>query len=585
MGIESLVQRGPSQSKVIIELDLSKPLVEKQPSPVAAAVNKTMELRRAVDGLARAADDPNVVALFARIDAGVAALADAQELRDAVLRFRRSGKPAVAFADTFGEFGRGTTPYFLATGFDDVWLQPSGDLGFVGWAVEQPFLRGVFDKVGVEPRMDHRHEYKNAKNMFTERSFTEPHREALEVLARSQFDQVVAAIADARGLDEKEVRALADTGPLLGPEALAARLVDHLGYRDEAVAAVKERAGAGAELLYLQRYLKAGALQQALHKRQSAKKPVVALVHGAGPVVRGRGGGFSPLTRGPSMGGEAVAAAIRAAVADERVKAIVFRVDSPGGSYVASDTVWREVVRAREGGTPVVVSMGKVAGSGGYFVAMGADRIVAQPATITGSIGVVGGKQLLAGLKDKVGLTTDEVHDGETALMFSSTYDFSDAAWARLQAWLDRCYEDFTSKVAAGRNLPLERVREIAKGRIWSGADAKERGLVDELGGVYEAVAAARSIAGLGAAGDVDVVPFPRKTAVLQRLAGGPSSSDDVAALAPALGVPGILARLGLDRMVAGAVEATPAGDVLTALGVALDQRILTMPVVPTTLV
>ena len=174
---------------------------------------------------------------------------------------------------------------------------------------------------------------------------------------------------------------------------------------------------------------------------------------------------------------------LRAAAADKDVKAILFRVDSPGGSYVASDTIWREVVNARKAGKPVIVSMGDLAGSGGYFVAMAADKIVAQPGTITASIGVLGGKMLTSGLWDKVGLTWDEVHQGNNATMFTGTQDYTPAEWARFEAWLDRVYVDFTGKVAEGRKLPKEKVLEIAKGRIWSGQDAKNLGLVDELGG------------------------------------------------------------------------------------------------------
>ena len=245
MDIESLL--GRSKTKVIVELDLTKPVVEKHASPVQAIASRgSLELRKVVDGLAKAADDPKVAGLFARIDVPAAALADAQELRDAILRFRRSGKPTVAFADTFGEFSRGTVPYYLATAFDEIWLQPSGDVGLMGWAAEQPFVKGALEKAGVTPRMDHRYEYKNAMNMFTETAFTEPHREALGAVVRSQFDQVVEGIAAERDLSEQQVRVLADCGPILGPDALAAGLVDHLGYRDEAVASVKQRAAGTA---------------------------------------------------------------------------------------------------------------------------------------------------------------------------------------------------------------------------------------------------------------------------------------------------------------------------------------------------
>ena len=214
------------------------------------------------------------------------------------------------------------------------------------------------------------------------------------------------------------------------------------------------------------------------------------------------------------MGSETVASAIRAAVADKAVKAILFRVDSPGGSYVASDTIWREVVRARQAGKPVIVSMGNLAGSGGYFVAMAADKIVAEPGTITASIGVLGGKMLTSGLWDKVGLSWDEVHEGANATMFTGTHDYTPAEWGRFQAWLDRVYVDFTGKVAEGRRLPKEKVLEIAKGRIWSGQDAKNLGLVDELGGYSTALGLAKKAAGVADSDEVKIVVYPRPKAL-----------------------------------------------------------------------
>ena len=229
-----------------------------------------------------------------------------------------------------------------------------------------------------------------------------------------------------------------------------------------------------------------------------------------------------------NMGSDTVAGAIRAATEDKNVKAILFRVDSPGGSYVASDTIWREVVRARQAGKPVIVSMGNLAGSGGYFVAMAADKIVAEPGTITASIGVLGGKMLTSGLWDKVGLSWDEIHQGENATMFTGTHDYTPAEWSRFQAWLDRVYVDFTSKVADGRKLPKEKVLEIAKGRIWSGQDAKNLGLVDELGGYQTALRLAKKAVGVSDGEEVKIVVFPQPKSFIESLMqrGGPENSD-----------------------------------------------------------
>ncbi|MGH9644035.1 MAG: signal peptide peptidase SppA, partial [Terriglobales bacterium] len=270
-------------------------------------------------------------------------------------------------------------------------------------------------------------------------------------------------------------------------------------------------------------------LDRAGHPHDHGKR--IALVYGVGAVTRGKSD-YDPVQGEQTMGSDTVAAAIRAAANDDRVKAILFRVDSPGGSYVASDTIWREVVNARKAGKPVIVSMGYLAGSGGYFVAMAADKIVAQPGTITASIGVLGGKMLTSGLWDKVGLSWDEVHDGQNATMFTGTQDYTPAEWARFEAWLDRVYVDFTSKVADGRKLPKEKVLEIAKGRIWSGADAKNLGLVDELWGYDTALKLAKKAAGIPESDEVKIVVYPHEKSLWETLLqrGEADNSDKEAA-------------------------------------------------------
>jgi len=342
----------------------------------------------------------------------------------------------------------------------------------------------------------------------------------MTAIMSSWFNQMKDGICRARQIAPEKFRALVDAGPYLGQEAAAAKLVDGVAYRDQVYGNVKSQAGDGAELLYLDKYLhRAG--------RPHDHGKTVALVFGVGGVTRGKSD-YDPVQGSQNMGSDTVAGAIRAAAEDKDVKAILFRVDSPGGSYVASDTIWREVVRAHQAGKPVIVSMGNLAGSGGYFVAMAADKIVAQPGTITASIGVLGGKMLTSGLWDKVGLSWDEVHQGDNATMFTGTHDYTPAEWGRFQAWLDRVYVDFTSKVADGRKLPKEKVLEIAKGRIWSGQDAKNLGLVDELGGYDTALKLAKKAAGVPEGDDVKIVVYPRPKSFLQSLIErrGPDNSD-----------------------------------------------------------
>jgi protease IV len=514
--------KGKVPSKTILEANFEQTLMEDVPETPSARLllHEKQTLRDVVDAIDRGAVDDRVVGIIAKIGAAPMGMAQTQEIRDAVLRFRSHKKFAVAYSETFGEFGPGNGAYYLATAFDHIYLQPSGDVGLTGIIMESPFIKDALSKLGVTFHGDHRYEYKNALNFLTETKYTDAHKEAMTAIMTSWFNQMKYGICDARQIAPDKFQAIVDAGPYLGKEAVDAKLVDAVAYRDEVYGKVKGQAGSGAELLYLDKYL-----SRAGRPHDSGK--TIALVFGVGGVTRGKSD-YDPVQGSQNMGSDTVAGAIRAATEDKSVKAILFRVDSPGGSYVASDTIWREVVRARQAGKPVIVSMGNLAGSGGYFVAMAADKIVAEPGTITASIGVLGGKMLTSGLWDKVGLSWDEIHQGENATMFTGTHDYTPAEWSRFQAWLDRVYVDFTSKVADGRKLPKEKVLEIAKGRIWSGQDAKNLGLVDELGGYQTALRLAKKAVGVSDGEEVKIVVFPQPKSFIESLMqrGGPENSD-----------------------------------------------------------
>ncbi|GAA3425051.1 signal peptide peptidase SppA [Streptosporangium sandarakinum] len=510
---------------LVLELDLTEGLLD---GPPADPLNAVLSMRRprlsdVLSGLKRARTDTRVKALVVKIGTRPLGLAMVQELRQAVARLREAGKLTVAFAESFGEFGAGTVPYYLATAFERVYLQPSGDVGLTGVAIEQRFLKGALGKLGVDYQIGQRHEYKTAANTYTQDHMTEAHRESMGRITESITEQVVAGIAEGRGMEPAKVRELVDQGPFIGAEAVEAGLVDRMAYRDEVYDEVKKAAGEDSRLLYVARYAR-GPIAKKLPR---PGEDVVALVHGNGAVRLGRSG-RSPLGGGGAMGSDTVCAALRAAREDDHVKAVVFRVDSPGGSYVASDAIWREVVLTRKAGKPVVVSMGDLAASGGYMVSMAADAIVAQPGTLTGSIGVFGGKAVIGGLLEKIGISSETVGEGANAGMFSPTNAFSEAQWARVNAWLDRVYDDFVAKAAEGRDLPRERVHELARGRVWTGADAHAHGLVDELGGLEDALALARKKAGVAA--DAPVRVYPRLSP-LERLRPAESSEDKAAAL------------------------------------------------------
>jgi len=504
--------KGKVPDKTILEANFENALPEDVPeSPTAKLMNgERPTVRDVVDAIDRGAGDERVVGMVAKIGAAPLGMAKVQEIREAVQRFRAHKKFAIAYAETFGEFGPGNGSYYLATAFDQIYLQPSGDIGLTGVIMESPFIKGTLSKLGVTFHGDHRYEYKNALNFFTEPKYTPPHKEAMTAIMMSWFNQMKEGICQARQIAPEKFQAIVDAGPYLGKEAVDAKLVDGVAYRDQIYSQARSKAGQRAQFLYLDKYL-----DRAGRPHESGKQ--IALVFGVGGVTRGKSD-YDPVQGSSNMGSDTVAGAIRAATADKDVKAILFRVDSPGGSYVASDTIWREVVNARQAGKPVIVSMGDLAGSGGYFVAMAADKIVAQPGTITASIGVLGGKMLTSGFWDKVGLSWDEVHQGNNATMFTGTKDYSPAEWARFEAWLDRVYVDFTGKVAEGRKLPKEKVLQIAKGRIWSGQDAKNLGLVDELGGYDTALNLAKKAANIPDGDDVRIVVYPRQKTFLQSL-------------------------------------------------------------------
>jgi len=495
----------------VLTLELGQPIKERAQGGAFpfGPFGRATTLRDLVTGLEAAAEDERIKGLVVHVGSGPLGMAYTQEIRDAVKEFRSKGKFAVAFAETFGEAGNGNTHYYLATAFEEIWLQPSGDVNLTGFALEQPFLVDTLTAMGVTAQLDQREEYKGLADTFTKSSMPAPIRENLQRLMDSWLEQVAQGMAERGKFDAAAARGLIDRGPFLAAQAQSAKLVDRLGYWDELTQAIDDRAGEGATWFPLHDY--AASLEQP----EGVDR--IAVVYGLGPVTLVTGG--QDALFGPAlMESSAVASAIRDAVDDPAIRAIVFRVDSPGGSYVASDTIWREVQRARDLGKPIIVSMGEVAASGGYFVAAPAAKIVAQPATITGSIGVASGKVVFAGLWDILRLHWDGVKAGANADLDSPHRLYTAEGWNRLQGALDRVYTDFTQKVAAGRNLSIDKVRNVAKGQVWSGRDARERGLVDELGGYSVAIRLAREAAKIPPAARVSVEEYPPPESPLERL-------------------------------------------------------------------
>jgi len=529
-GIAAWAGRDRISGSTILVLDLEVPFNEYIPDSPAAEVfaGGGAKVRDLVETLDRAAGDDRVVGLLARVGGGGSGMAITQEIRDAVMAFRESGKFAVAWSETIGEGGPGNVGYYMATAFEEIWLQPTGDVNLSGIIYESPFISSMLEKLNVTPRFDQRYEFKNAMNLFTDTKMTPAHREAMTQLMDAQFGQMVRGIADARNMTEDEVRGLFDHGPFLTQQAVDAGLVEGLAYRDEVRDDLSNRVDGTTRFLAWNKYLDSAG-------RANSSGTGVALIYGVGNIMRGESG-YNPVLGNMVMGSDTVAQALRDAIDDDDIHAILFRVDCPGGSAVASESVRREIVRARAAGKPVIVSMGNVAASGGYWVSLNADRIIAQPGTITASIGVLAGKFLTTNFWSDLGITWDDVQSSAFSSHYSSSYDYTESGWAAFQAWLDKIYVEFTDKVAEGRDLPIERVREIAKGHIWSGEDALDLGLVDELGGFPTALSAVRELLDLDAGAPLELILLPReKTKFEKYMALFDSSSDMAVASAAAI--------------------------------------------------
>lgn len=509
------VERG-----TVIEVTLGGTIAEERDTSLQGKIfqGKVTLISELRDLFEKARRDESIDGILVVIHPSGIGPAKIEELRDSIISFRESGKWTMGFIEGAGELTSGSWIYLLASAFDDLTLAPLGDVNLVGVMATVPFFRGTLDKVGIHPDFDHIGEYKNGKNIYTDTGFTEAHLEATTTLVTDLFDVMAERIAETRGLPLEEVRSLIHRGPFTGEEALEAGLVDRLAYYDQFLDAAKEKAGGYLRTLdweeYLDRRVGFGVGQ---HK--------IAVIHASGVIHRGRSG-YDPSV-GLHAGSDSVAGAFRRAREDDSVKAVILRVDSPGGSAVASDIIWREATLTRET-KPVIASLSDMAASGGYYIACGADRIIAEPSTITASIGVVYGKFVKKGLYDWIGMNYGQVKQGDHA-------DF----WTDLKVWspeekeqyywkfVRRYYDRFVQRVADARQMTPEAVDRIGRGRVWTGTRALELGLVDELGGFDAAVRAAKERAQIPDEEDVRFVVLPEKPSWWESLWG----SDGAAAL------------------------------------------------------
>ena len=481
---------------------------------------RTPTVRSVVDNLRKAKIDPRIRAVLLKPTGFDSPFwGKVQEIRDAVLEFRKSGKPIYAYV----EYG-GDREYYLATAADKIYLMPATPLNLVGVATYELFLRGTLDKIGAYPDLHHIGEYKTAVNTFTQKGYTDAHRRMDESLNRDLYDQIVRAIADGRKKNEADLRRLIDEGPFLPEDALRAGLIDDVAYEDQVDD--KLRAGQPRERIDGDDYVRINPSSVGLNRG-----PRVAVIYAVGAITSGRSG-FDPIN-GAVVGSDTLIEYIRRARKDSATRAIVLRIDSPGGSSTASDAIWREleIAKRERADRPLVASMSDLAASGGYYIAMPAQVIVAQPSTLTGSIGIFGGKVVTGGVYEKLGAHIDSTSIGKNAEIDSPARPFTPSELAKLNEQLQAFYDAFVEKAAEARHSTPEQIDQVAQGRVWTGRQAKQNHLVDELGGLDRAIAIAKQRAKIPADSEVELVVYPPRKSFYELLSDQFTGANDSSAV------------------------------------------------------
>jgi protease IV len=520
-----LVGRPPSvENNSSLVLRVSGDIGEVEPGGLfGSLLEPPPTVRSVVESLRKAKVDRRVTSVIIRPGSSGALWGKAQEIRDAIIDFKTSKKPIIGYL----EFG-GDQEYYLASACDKVFLMPTASLDLTGMASYELFLRGTLDKIGAYPDALHIGDYKTASNTFTEHTYTPAHREMAESLNRDLYDQLVKGIATGRGKTEQEVRRAMDHGPYLPEDAVRAGLVDDVAYEDELDDKVTLGSG---EVKYLEQddYRNVAATTLGLNRG-----PKIAVLYAVGIIGSGESNNESP--GGEVVGSDTIVRYLRKARADGSIRAIVLRIDSPGGSAIASDVIWREVQLTRAV-KPVIASMSNVAASGGYYIAMPAHKIVAEPGTLTGSIGVVMVKFVIDGTLKKLGMNMESVSEGRYANLYSPIRPFSTEEREKIREQMQATYDAFVEKAAAGRNTTPEKIDAVGQGRVWTGKQAVQHGLVDELGGLRRALELAKEQAKIGKDSEVELVVYPPKKSLYESLADPLGTVDSGSVLAAWLGL------------------------------------------------
>ena len=466
--------------------------------------------------LRKAKVDPRIGGVLLDIDFPGIGWGKAEELREAIKEFRASGKPIYSYM----EIGM-NKEYYIASATEKIYIPPAGDLYVNGFAAEAMFYKGSLDKLGIEMEVIQRYEkYKNAPDQYTKKQMSEGQREVINALINEYYGRLQNGIAEARGKTPEDVAAIIDNAPYHADEAKQLNLIDDALYRDQVYDQLKTRLGYKTEdklrTVSGSDYREIPSDTLGLNNGQK-----IAVVYASGAINMGSSN-RSPFG-GEIVGADTIVKAVNDAAADNSIKAIVLRVDSPGGSALASDLMWHAIENAKAK-KPVVVSMGDVAASGGYYIACNANKIVAEPTTVTGSIGVFMGKPVMKGFYDWLGVSNEYIMKGKNAGIFRETEKWTPDERAKMESQADKIYyTDFLPKVAKGRTKNVEEVHTIAQGRVWTGTQAKQNGLIDEFGGLEKAIEIAKELAGLPADKDVRRIAYPEPRSFLDNYFG----SDD----------------------------------------------------------
>lgn len=553
-----LIRGDGRPNSMVLTLDLRQPIADSAAGPslpfIGAHGATMMDILFALDA---AGHDRRVKGLVVRLGGGALSIAQAEEIDAALQRFRAQGKLVIAQASAF--FGAGMGDYLAASAADQIWVQPKSDFGVAGAGAGEIFLRGLFDKIHAEPQIAKRAEYKSAADMYMEKTMTGPDREQLTEVMQSWYQAAVTAAATDRHLSAEAVKAAFEASPQFSEDAKQKGLIDRLGYDDDALAEAVRHGGAGTKPFKLEDYAKGVTMPASAN---------IAVIEAAGDIVDGTARD-DPFSGSAGIASDDLSEAIGQAAREPGIKAIVLRVDSPGGSVTASDQILHAVKKAQAAGKKVVVSMATYAASGGYYISSSADKIVAEPGTLTGSIGVLTGKVSVGQSLAMVGVGFDQVAIGKNTLMDSALTPYTPDQWAALNHTADVIYDDFLQKVAAGRKLPLEQVSSLAKGRVWTGADAKARGLVDGLGGFWTAAGLAGQLGGVPQ-GQIAFKVFPRRKTLWEGLG---ALVGQTSASARALeGLEAVMALPGIRNVLAALSEAPRGAVELRATGLPQDK-------------